>query len=126
MSTPIQETIPQVRIPASTYRLQFNWQFTFQEAKELVDYLDELGITDCYASPLFKCQSKSTHCYDVTDPNQLNPELGTEEDFLLFSKELKNRGMGLLLDIVPNHMSIISDNRWWDDVLKTGTLFSLC
>ena len=70
-----------MRVPVSTYRLQFNRDFRFSDALNIIDYLDELGITDLYASPLLKARPGSTHGYDVTDPSQLNPELGTPEEF---------------------------------------------
>ncbi len=106
---------------SSTYRLQFNKDFTFQDATKLLDYLSDLGITHLYASPILRSRPGSTHGYDVIDPARLNPELGTEADFLLLQNELRNRGMGLILDIVPNHMSASSENSWWMDVLEHGT-----
>jgi (1->4)-alpha-D-glucan 1-alpha-D-glucosylmutase len=105
---------------SATYRLQFNKDFTFRHATDLLDYLSELGITHLYASPIWRSRSGSTHGYDVIDPTRLNPELGTEADFLALQTELRNRGMGLLLDIVPNHMSASSENSWWMDVLEHG------
>jgi (1->4)-alpha-D-glucan 1-alpha-D-glucosylmutase len=107
--------------PLSTYRLQFHKGFRFEDARRLVPYLHELGITHCYASPILKARSGSTHGYDITDHNQLNPEVGTEEDFRAFVGELKAHGMGLILDIVPNHMGVgYGDNPWWQDVLENG------
>src|SRR5260370_3252758 len=106
---------------SSTYRLQFNKDFTLQDAPKLLDYLSDLGITPLYASPILRSRPGSTHGYDVIDPARLNPELGTEADFLLLQNELRNRGMGLILDIVPNHMSPSSENSWWMDVLEHGT-----
>ena len=105
------------KIPVATYRIQFNQQFRFEDAKELVSYLSRLGISDLYASPIFKARQGSTHGYDVTDPTSLNPELGTEKDFNSLTTELGQQGMGLLLDIVPNHMAISPENPWWQDVL---------
>jgi len=110
-----------LRIPISTYRLQFNSGFKFCDACVLVPYLHDLGITDLYASPLLQAKRGSTHGYDVTDPSHLNPELGTEVDFDALVAELKKYGMGLLLDIVPNHMSASSENPWWMDVLENGS-----
>lgn len=108
-------------IPLATYRLQFNHQFTLQQAIELIDYWQELGITDLYASPLTKAKSKSLHGYDVIDHNQINPEIGTEEDFARLASLLKDKGMGFILDIVPNHMCIADPgNNWWRDVLENG------
>lgn len=111
----------QTRIPVATYRLQFNHQFTLKQAAALVGYLDALGISDCYASPLFLARRGSLHGYDVTDHSKLNPELGTEEDFRDFTERLKAHGMGLIIDVVPNHMCIASPaNRWWNDLLENG------
>ncbi len=104
----------------ATYRLQFNKDFTFQHAGNIVDYLADLGITHVYASPILTARRGSGHGYDVTDPTRLNPELGTEADFLTFREKLRERGMGLILDIVPNHMSASSENAWWMDVLENG------
>jgi len=109
-----------LRIPVATYRLQFNRGFRFADAKALVPYLHELGITDIYASPIFKARAGSTHGYDVVDPTRLNPELGTEEKFNALVRELKRYRMGLLVDIVPNHMAASSENQWWMDVLENG------
>jgi (1->4)-alpha-D-glucan 1-alpha-D-glucosylmutase len=114
-------TTTPVRPPLlATYRLQFNKEFTFQDAAKIVDYLADLGITHVYASPILTARRGSTHGYDVTDPTRLNPELGTETDFLAFREKLRERGMGLILDIVPNHMSASSENSWWMDVLENG------
>jgi len=109
-----------MRIPSATYRLQFNAQFTFRDAKRIVAYLHELGITDIYASPLLRPRKGSTHGYDIVDANALNPELGSEADFEELHGELRSRGMGLLLDIVPNHMAASHENAWWMSVLENG------
>jgi (1->4)-alpha-D-glucan 1-alpha-D-glucosylmutase len=109
------------RIPVSTYRVQLNHRFNFVNAKSIVSYLNDLGISDCYASPYFKAQKGSLHGYDILDHNQLNPEIGAGEDYEKFVGELKKYGMGQVLDIVPNHMAIAgSDNPWWMDVLENG------
>src|SRR6201987_3118986 len=108
------------RIPVSTYRLQFNRELCFKDAKALVPYLHELGITDLYASPLLQARRGSLHGYDVADPSHLNPELGTDEEFDALVAELQKHGMGLLLDIVPNHMAATSENPWWMDLLEDG------
>src|ERR1700757_1015235 len=108
------------RIPVSTYRLQFNQHLRFNDAKDLVAYLHELGITDLYASPLLQARRGSSHGYDVADPSHLNPELGTDEEFDALVAELQSHGMGLILDIVPNHMAASSENPWWMDVLEDG------
>jgi (1->4)-alpha-D-glucan 1-alpha-D-glucosylmutase len=108
-------------IPVSTYRLQFNKQFTFAEATRFVPYLRQLGINHCYASPYLKARPGSSHGYDIVDHNELNPEIGNHEDFERFIAELQRNGMGLITDIVPNHMGIMgSDNSWWLDVLENG------
>ena len=109
-----------LRIPAATYRLQFHRRFRFEHAAALVPYLEALGITDLYASPIFQARQGSSHGYDVTDPTRLNVELGAEENFESLASGLKERGMGLLLDIVPNHMAASVENRWWTDVLESG------
>ena len=107
-------------VPAATYRIQFSLNFRFSDAKELVPYLHDLGITHLYASPRFKAGKGSSHGYDVADPLRINSELGTEEEFDDLIRKLKNYGMGLLLDIVPNHMVASSENPWWMDVLENG------
>jgi len=109
------------RIPAATYRLQLNHAFRFNDALKLVPYLKNLGISDIYLSPILKARAGSLHGYDVVDPRRLNPELGTEEEFENLVQHLKQQGMGLLLDIVPNHMAASSENPWWLDFLENGT-----
>ncbi|HET7854193.1 MAG TPA: malto-oligosyltrehalose synthase [Candidatus Methylomirabilis sp.] len=109
-----------LRVPVATYRLQFNRSFRFEHARALVPYLHKLGVTDLYASPLFRARPGSGHGYDVTDPTRLNPELGTHEEFEALDQELKQFGMGLLLDIVPNHMAASPENPWWMDFLENG------
>ncbi|HMK64459.1 MAG TPA: alpha-amylase family glycosyl hydrolase, partial [Thermodesulfobacteriota bacterium] len=109
------------RIPRVTYRLQLNHQFSFSRAKAVVAYLKDLGISDVYISPIFKAKKGSVHGYDILSPNLLNPEIGTEEDFQAWLGELRSNGLGQILDIVPNHMSIMgSDNIWWQDILENG------
>ena len=109
-----------LRIPASTYRFQFHRRFRFEHAVVLVPYLEALGITDLYASPILQARRGSSHGYDVTDPTRLSVELGGEGHFDLLVKALSDRGMGILLDIVPNHMAASVENRWWTDVLESG------
>ncbi|MCL6586514.1 MAG: hypothetical protein K6T72_08390, partial [Anoxybacillus sp.] len=107
--------------PRATYRLQLGPSFTFRQAADLVAYLDELGISDCYISPIFLPCSLESHGYDVCDHNQLNPALGSTEDFENFVRILQNKKMGLILDMVPNHMGIGGEkNVWWMDVLENG------
>src|SRR5215470_8402629 len=104
----------------STYRLQFNRAFRLADAARLLDYFLQLGITDLYASPILVSRTGSGHGYDVTDPTGIDPEIGSEEEFEALQSELVKRGMGLLLDIVPNHMAASSENPWWMDVLESG------
>lgn len=108
-------------IPNATYRLQFNREFTFNDAAMLVNYLHDLGISHCYASPYLMARAGSPHGYDIVDHNRLNPEIGSEEDYRHFTGQLARYGMGQILDIVPNHMGVMgSDNTWWQDVLENG------
>ncbi len=109
-----------MRIPISTYRIQFNPFLGFKEAREIVEYLSELGISDIYASPIFKAREGSLHGYDVVDLSKLNPTLGTLEDFEELIKELKNQRMGWIQDLVPNHMSYSGENKMLMDVLESG------
>lgn len=109
-------------IPLATYRLQFNHEFTFKQAIDLVDYLYELGISDIYASPVMKARADSMHGYDAIDLAKINPEVGTEEELAHLATLLQEKGMGIILDIVPNHMCIAdSGNRWWADLLENGS-----
>src|SRR5580765_3282463 len=108
------------QIPVACYRLQFNRDFTFRRASETLVYLSRLGITHIYASPLLQSRSGSQHGYDVTDPSHLDTELGNEDQFEAFQSALQEQGIGLLLDIVPNHMEARSENPWWMDVLENG------
>ncbi len=109
------------RLPSATYRFQFHQHFTFADASVLVPYLARLGISHVYASPIFRAAPGSTHGYDVYDHNELNPELGTREDFDALSADLKHHQLGLILDFVPNHMGIEHAlNPWWRDVLENG------
>ena len=109
-----------MRVPTATYRLQFGRDLTFSEAVNLVPYLAELGVDHLYASPYLKARPGSTHGYDVVDPTSLNPELGGEQDHRRLVETLRGYGMGQLLDIVPNHMGVGSDNAWWQNVLENG------
>lgn len=107
--------------PVSTYRLQFHAGFTFREAAAIVPYLCRLGISHVYASPYLKARPGSTHGYDVLDHCKLNPELGTQEDFDFFLGALDRHGMSHIVDIVPNHVGVATnDNAWWNDVLRNG------
>jgi (1->4)-alpha-D-glucan 1-alpha-D-glucosylmutase len=108
------------RVPVATYRIQFNGAFRFEDASKVIAYLADLGITDLYASPLLKPRKGSTHGYDIVDATVLNPELGTRDDFESMQAELARNEMGLLLDIVPNHMAASHENAWWMSVLENG------
>lgn len=109
------------RCPSSVYRLQMNAHFTFRDAHSLIPYLCDLGIEAVYLSPIVKAVPGSLSGYDVTDPTQLNPEIGSKADFEDFCSRLKEKNMGLILDIVPNHMGIAgSHNALWWDVLENG------
>lgn len=108
-------------IPRATYRLQLSAKFGFDEAAAIVPYLKELGISHLYASPFLKARAGSTHGYDITDHNVLNPEFGGEEGFARLSEALADADLGLILDFVPNHMGVgRADNAWWLDVLEWG------
>lgn len=108
-------------VPRATYRLQLNRDFTLRQAVHLVPYLHNLGISHVYASPLLKACPGSAHGYDVCDYQELNPELGTVADFEALVQTLRQRQMGLVLDLVPNHMGVSTpENRWWWDVLENG------
>ena len=104
----------------ATYRLQLHKDFTFDDARELVPYLDRLGVTHAYSSPILKARPGSTHGYDVADPTTANPELGGEEARVKWARAIVDAGLGLLLDIVPNHMGTGSANPFWEDVLTHG------
>jgi (1->4)-alpha-D-glucan 1-alpha-D-glucosylmutase len=109
------------KLPEATYRLQFNAGFTFKDAAAIVDYQHDLGITHCYASPYLTARVGSQHGYDIVDHRALNPEIGSQEDYDRWVASLHARGMGQILDIVPNHMGIAcNDNVWWNDVLENG------
>ncbi|HXJ66546.1 MAG TPA: malto-oligosyltrehalose synthase, partial [Actinomycetota bacterium] len=108
------------RVPTSTYRLQFGPSFTFDDARALTGYLRRLGVGDVYASPVFAARGGSEHGYDVVDPTRLSDDLGGPKAFDAMSGELSRLGLGLLLDIVPNHMAASAENPWWWDVLRHG------
>jgi len=108
-------------VPSATYRLQFHAGFTFEDARRLVPYLHDLGVSHVYASPYLRARSGSTHGYDVADPNALNPELGSQADYDNLVAELQRHGMGQLADVVPNHMGIGDPGNYrWLDVLENG------
>jgi (1->4)-alpha-D-glucan 1-alpha-D-glucosylmutase len=107
--------------PRATYRLQFRGGMDFDRAAELVPYLRSLGISHLYASPIFTAVTGSTHGYDVTDHNEIDPAIGGRDGFDRLSSALKQAGMGLILDIVPNHMAASLENPWWRDVIEWGS-----
>jgi len=107
-------------VPTSTYRLQFGPTFGFRDATAALPYLDRLGVGTLYASPYLKARAGSTHGYDIVDPNALNPEIGSVDEHAAMIAAAQARGIGHLLDFVPNHMGIGPDNPWWNDVLAWG------
>lgn len=109
-----------VKVPTSTYRLQLSAEFRLADALATVPYLDALGIGALYLSPVTTATPGSRHGYDCCDPTRVNPELGSEEELAALSAALGERGMGLLIDIVPNHMAASTHNPWWRDVLARG------
>ena len=117
----VSTSLDMTRIPTCTYRLQFNRWFTFSQAREIVPYLDALGVSDVYASPYFQASPDSVHGYDITDHNKLNAAIGSREDYDAWIAELHARSMGQVLDFVPNHVGIAEPlNEWWMDVLENG------
>ncbi len=104
----------------ATYRLQLHEQFGFKAAEQLVDYLDELGISHVYASPYLSAEPGSTHGYNLVDPKLLNPEIGSEADYTAWTEALRARTMAHIVDFVPNHMAASTHNAWWADVLENG------
>jgi (1->4)-alpha-D-glucan 1-alpha-D-glucosylmutase len=109
-----------VRIPVATYRLQINDDFTLHDARAVVPYLARLGISDLYLSPIFEARAGSTHGYDVTDPACIRASIGGLDALRALAEETRRHHMGILLDIVPNHMSATVQNAWWRDVLARG------
>lgn len=107
-------------IPTSTYRIQFRNGMTFDRAVELLPYLKRLGISHLYASPIFTAAKGSTHGYNVADANEIEPELGGRAGFDRLSAALKAAGLGLILDIVPNHMAADLKNAWWRSIIEWG------
>lgn len=107
-------------IPRATYRLQFHRDFPFADGEALVPYLSDLGISHVYASPITTARKGSLHGYDVVDPATVNPELGGEEALKRLAETLHRHDMGLIVDIVPNHMAASPENAWWMDVLRHG------
>ncbi len=109
-----------MNVPSATYRLQFSRSFNFRMAQDILPYLEELGISHVYASPIFKSSRGSDHGYNVVDHNSLNSELGSDMDFDSLIDSVTNRRMFWLQDIVPNHMAFDSENGMLMDVLEKG------
>lgn len=107
-------------IPAATYRLQFSGKYTFKDLQQALEYLQLLGISTVYASPIFRARKGSTHGYDVLDPYTINPEIGSLESFRVIQDTLKKLKMSWLQDIVPNHMAFSAENPWLKDIFELG------
>ncbi len=109
------------RIPLATYRLQLREDFGFDHIRQLLPYFESLGISDLYLSPLFHARAGSTHGYDVVDHTRIEAAFGGMEAYVRLAEDVRQRGMGILLDVVPNHMGINdSGNHYWLDVLENG------
>ena len=108
--------------PIATYRFQFNKNFSFADFAKVTQYLQKLGVSTIYASPIFESVPGSLHGYDTTNPNKINPEIGSQESLEKITKKLRKQGIGWLQDIVPNHMAFHSNNEWLMDVLEKGYL----
>lgn len=109
------------KTPRSSYRIQLSKEFGFNELRALLPYLKSLGVSHLYLSPYFRARPGSSHGYDVSTHRELNPELGSFEEFEMLMTEMKSLGLGQLFDMVPNHMGILGNtNRWWNDILESG------
>ena len=106
--------------PRSTYRIQLHQGFSLSQARTIIGYLDDLGVGDLYLSPFLAARPGSMHGYDVFDHSRINPEVGGESEHAKFAADLRARGMGRVLDIVPNHMGVNGRNPYWLDVLEIG------
>ncbi len=104
----------------ATYRIQFNPSFGFEHTRKLIPYLDKLGISHIYASPVFKARKGSDHGYDIVDPTGINPEIGDDKSFTNLIESLHNKNIGWIQDVVPNHMAFDGNNRMLMDVLENG------
>ena len=109
-----------MNVPRATMRLQFHQGFSFADARALIPYLASLGISHVYASPIMTARRGSTHGYDVVDPTRISAVLGGEDEFICLVDELRRHELGIIVDIVPNHMAIGNENAWWMDVLARG------
>ena len=124
-ATPESLTMPVARQTTvrSTYRLQLRPDvLTFADTRAIAEYLQQLGISHVYLSPIMTAMRGSTHGYDVTDPAVVSPALGGPAGLKALSDELRSRGMGLIVDLVPNHVGVGDprQNQWWWDVLRHG------
>ncbi len=109
-----------MKAPTATYRIQFNKNFTFNDLKAILPYLKQLGVSHIYASPIFQAKSGSMHGYDITDPNEINAELGGRVAFDSLVREVSALGLGWLQDIVPNHVSYSVENKQIVDIMAKG------
>ena len=111
-----------MRTPVSTYRLQIRPGFTLQDAAQTVPYLKSLGVDWIYLSPILTAEQGSDHGYDVTDPSAIDPDRGGADGLLAASAAAREAGMGVLVDIVPNHVGVATpvQNPWWWSLLKEG------
>jgi (1->4)-alpha-D-glucan 1-alpha-D-glucosylmutase len=109
-----------LRRPSATYRLQLHRGFRLDDVAAIVDYLASLGISDCYLSPHLDARPGSTHGYDIFDPGRINSEIGDDDSNERLVARLAERGMGRVIDVVPNHMGVGGSNHFWLDVLENG------
>lgn len=118
----VRRRLNEARPILATYRLQFQQaQFRFPDAAAIADYLEQLGVSHVYSSPTLKARSGSTHGYDVVEHSRINDELGNDSEFKAYIDALHQHGLGQILDVVPNHVSVATDeNLWWMDVLQNG------
>ena len=106
--------------PRATMRLQLHKGFTFEDAARLAPYMARIGVSHLYSSPILTARAGSMHGYDVVDPTRVNPELGGEDAFRRLVASLRAEKLGIVVDIVPNHMAVGGENSWWMDVLRHG------
>lgn len=117
----VDEHLRTARLPTATYRVQFHQHCRFRDLEAVVPYLYTLGISDLYASPFLQARPGSVHGYDVVNHAAINPEIGTLDELRSLRSALREHGMGLIGDVVPNHMSASPEiNLWWQDVLENG------
>ncbi|STX27859.1 Maltooligosyl trehalose synthase [Legionella beliardensis] len=107
-----------MHIPLSTYRVQLNKELPFAKIEEILGYLKKLGISDVYTSPIMQAQPGSSHGYDATNYEKINPDLGGYDGFKRFCLKLQENSLNLCVDIVPNHMASTEHNPYWQDVVK--------